>query len=1044
LVDQSQLDSILNSLMDDVSGGTLPGDSGDEILSTKSSSSAADLNYLDLLNEMISSTDTDITSSTLGVDDENLDSLTSSLTAEFGLLTSSSSSTLSAGTTSTLSPSPSMDGKSSEAKIDYLDMLYELIEEDKGSEPLSSPPSSLSSSSSLSRATTLSSLDSDSSLFDLIGEIMETPQSSASAPLDFDALAASITAELDVEEEQKRKHEEESIKKTEEEKKKKQEEKEKKKQEQAQKEEERKRLEQEEWERKRGELENWRKQEEERWRKEAEERSRQEEERRKREEEEWRKQREEEEKRRREEIERWKTEEERRRVEELERWKKEEEEKRDELRKAEALKQVAEEEKRKAEEIRRAIENERRIVQEEEERLRQIRLEEERKLREELDKFEEERKRRAEEERLRQIELSEQARKALEEKQRQLEDELRLQAESRAKEEELRKQREVEERRKQEEEWAKKREEYEQMVKRLDEEKRKREEEGRSAPSPASAPITLAPVSIPRPDPTSAPTQVEASTPETDEVRDLLNSLISSKCKYSLLKSSSFILLTFLFFLLSAASDDTGINFQDLTFGERLGVGTFGAMSKGSWKGAEVSIKQLAIRNITPALIDNLLIETPALKSVHHPNLVDFFGICVNKGSAYAVWDHVVGVSLHAFLRKSKIINFPFVIKTALGVANALQCLHNKDITHKTLNPKNILLDKKATIRINDYGLESVKTELGKAISLTCPEYSAPELLLQRKFNHQVDIYSFGVVLWELCTLQQPYAGLNPKQVILGVVQKGLRPPVPQNVPVVLGRLIQGCWSTDPNKRPTIGNIIKLLSQPHNLLLKQASGTIANQVAPTPVPLPRAVSVPTPSPVATAPTAKPVSTSAVKAAAPSPSVKPTVALAPAPTPTPTLTPTPTPAPTPVVAKQPVSNATSVVGRVLEYLKQPNPAAHVKALKALGNLVRTEENREALIEADSFGLIVQKLLAPEPDLQEEAARVLGVLADDGECTDLIREADGLKPLIGLLSSPNQTISFEALKTLTKMAENGITLFTFFLYQQFRTDYNESQS
>lgn len=107
---------------------------------------------------------------------------------------------------------------------------------------------------------------------------------------------------------------------------------------------------------------------------------------------------------------------------------------------------------------------------------------------------------------------------------------------------------------------------------------------------------------------------------------------------------------------------------------------------------------------------------------------------------------------------------------------------------------------------------------------------------------------------------------------------------------------------------------------------------------------------------------------------------------------------------------------------MEFLKQPNPAAQLKALKALGNLVRTEENREALIEAEAVGLVVQKLLAPEGDTKEEAARVLCILADDGECTDLIREANGLPPLVELLSSPVQTTAFEALKTITKMAEN----------------------
>eukprot|EP01102_Stenamoeba_stenopodia_P007097 TRINITY_DN1982_c0_g1_i1.p1 TRINITY_DN1982_c0_g1~~TRINITY_DN1982_c0_g1_i1.p1 ORF type:complete len:803 (+),score=221.61 TRINITY_DN1982_c0_g1_i1:192-2600(+) len=143
-----------------------------------------------------------------------------------------------------------------------------------------------------------------------------------------------------------------------------------------------------------------------------------------------------------------------------------------------------------------------------------------------------------------------------------------------------------------------------------------------------------------------------------------------------------------------------------------------------------------------------------------------------------------------------------------------------------------------------------------------------------------------------------------------------------------------------------------------------------------------------------------------------------------PAPTPVVAPTPAPAPAKAApATQATSNAASVVGKVLDFLKQPNPAAHVKALKALANLVRVEENREALIETENgIGFVVEKLNTTDPATQEEAARVLAILAEDGECTDLIREANGLKPLIDLLSSTVQTVSFEAVKAITKLAEN----------------------
>eukprot|EP01102_Stenamoeba_stenopodia_P007107 TRINITY_DN1982_c0_g1_i9.p1 TRINITY_DN1982_c0_g1~~TRINITY_DN1982_c0_g1_i9.p1 ORF type:complete len:1452 (+),score=527.97 TRINITY_DN1982_c0_g1_i9:1107-5462(+) len=997
---------------------------------------STDLNYLDLLNEMISSTDSEITqtTSTIEVDDANFDSLANSLSAEFGLLSPSTSTSAGASPVS----SSILSESKSESKVDYLDMLYELIENDEAeANKTSAVPAAAPAPSALSKSLTstlqLDNNSADSSLFDLIGEIMEAPQ--PSTEIDFDALTASITAELDIEDEKNKEREEQLKAQQQAEKQKKEEEKRKRKEEQKKKEEERRKKEEEEWERKRLELESWRKQEEERWRREAEDRLREEAERRKREEEEWRKQREEEEKRRREEIERWKAEEERRRLEELERWKREEEEKRkreeEELRRADEIRRAAEEERRKAEELRLTLERERKIVQEEEERLRQIRLEEERKMREELAKFEEERRKRAEEEHQKQLELAEKARQALEEKHKQLEEELKLQAERRALEEQQRKQQEEEEKRKQEEDWARKRREYEEMLRRLDDEKKKKEEEElrekaeyeqrRKEEEERAQQAKIRAVEEHKKE--EAKKQSEEKRQE--DVQDLLDNLIASPDK---------------------EEDNVGIKFSDLVLGEKLGIGSYGTTYKGTWKGAEVAIKQLAIRNITPAVVDNLLIEVPALRALRHPNLVDFLGVSIDK-FAYSVSEHVVGVSLQAFLRRSKVINFPFVLKAALGIASALQFLHSKNITHRALKTKNILLDKKANVRVNDFGLESVKDELAKAISLATPEYLAPELLLQRKFNNQVDVYSFGIILWELCTLQQPYNGMNPKQVILSVVKNGARPPVPQNCPIAFSRLMQACWATDPNKRPTLANIIKLLSQPADLILKMSNGTVANSIAPTQLPpiagAPVAATAAPRSAPAAGGSVGPQNPSAAtsKAAAagrgivnvnrPLPAPQKAAPKA-QPAPQPAVTapskaaPTPTPAPAPAKAApatQATSNAASVVGKVLDFLKQPNPAAHVKALKALANLVRVEENREALIETENgIGFVVEKLNTTDPATQEEAARVLAILAEDGECTDLIREANGLKPLIDLLSSTVQTVSFEAVKAITKLAEN----------------------
>jgi serine/threonine protein kinase len=87
----------------------------------------------------------------------------------------------------------------------------------------------------------------------------------------------------------------------------------------------------------------------------------------------------------------------------------------------------------------------------------------------------------------------------------------------------------------------------------------------------------------------------------------------------------------------------------------------------------------------------------------------------------------------------------------------------------------------------------------------------AVEVLSNKPYSEKADVFSFGILLWELVSRKLPYFGMQPMQVGLAVVQQGMRPPVPPRCPVPLAKLMQACWDESPNRRPSFEQIERLL-----------------------------------------------------------------------------------------------------------------------------------------------------------------------------------------------------------------------------------------
>jgi serine/threonine protein kinase len=140
--------------------------------------------------------------------------------------------------------------------------------------------------------------------------------------------------------------------------------------------------------------------------------------------------------------------------------------------------------------------------------------------------------------------------------------------------------------------------------------------------------------------------------------------------------------------------------------------------------------------------------------------------------------------------------------------------------------------------QVCDFGLSRLKhnTFLSSKSTAGTPEWMAPEVLRNEPSNEKCDIYSFGVILWELATLRLPWSGMNPMQVVGAVGFQNRRLEIPKEVDPLVARIIWECWQQDPNLRPSFAQLTVALKPLQRLVIPSYQDMVAS-------PLPQEISV---------------------------------------------------------------------------------------------------------------------------------------------------------------------------------------------------------
>ena len=250
-----------------------------------------------------------------------------------------------------------------------------------------------------------------------------------------------------------------------------------------------------------------------------------------------------------------------------------------------------------------------------------------------------------------------------------------------------------------------------------------------------------------------------------------------------------------------------------LQYGLPIGEGGFGQVCRGRWGSVEVAIKRLHLKSLTERTEEALTGEAKTMAALRHPNVIRFYGLCMEPGHYSIVMELALKGSLYQLLHSKSEIPWKIRYSIAMDIGAGLQYLHDKAIVHRDLKSLNVLLDGNLRAQLTDFGLAQVKIETKTKTaqpekSVGTRPWMAPELFgLRPKYSFESDIYAYGVTLWEIAARKIPYAGVEDVE-IKEEVKAGNREEIPEDAPKGFAQLIGLCWAQRTEQRPKAEQVV--------------------------------------------------------------------------------------------------------------------------------------------------------------------------------------------------------------------------------------------
>ncbi|XP_072292708.1 proto-oncogene tyrosine-protein kinase receptor Ret isoform X2 [Eucyclogobius newberryi] len=286
---------------------------------------------------------------------------------------------------------------------------------------------------------------------------------------------------------------------------------------------------------------------------------------------------------------------------------------------------------------------------------------------------------------------------------------------------------------------------------------------------------------------------------------------------------------------------------KNLVLGKTLGEGEFGKVVKATafrLKGkagyTTVAVKMLK-ENASHSELRDLLSEFTLLKQVNHPHVIKMFGACSQDGPLHLIVEYAKFGSLRNFLRESRKVGPSYMgrdanrnssylenpddraltmgdlISFAWQISRGMQYLAEMKLVHRDLAARNVLVAEGRKMKISDFGLSRDVYEEDSYVKRSKGRIPVKWMAIESLFDHiytsQSDVWSFGVLLWEIVTLGgNPYPGIAPER-LFNLLKTGYRMERPENCSQEMYSLMLRCWKQESDKRPTFSDISKELEK---------------------------------------------------------------------------------------------------------------------------------------------------------------------------------------------------------------------------------------
>lgn len=232
---------------------------------------------------------------------------------------------------------------------------------------------------------------------------------------------------------------------------------------------------------------------------------------------------------------------------------------------------------------------------------------------------------------------------------------------------------------------------------------------------------------------------------------------------------------------------------------------------------------------------ERFLLEARAAAGLHHPNICSVIDFNEDRGREFLVMESVEGRSLRALLT-GRPMDIPLALNIAGQIADGLVAAHERGVVHRDLKPENILVTHAGAVKITDFGLAALsarKEEPGETAVAGTPAYMSPEQSRGDRVTALTDIWSAGVILYEMTTGQRPFEGDYPQAIAYSAAQEKHRPPmqVVPGFPRGVEEVIDRCLEKDPSRRYASSRLLAEALRALEAGLKKEAGVARKSIA---------------------------------------------------------------------------------------------------------------------------------------------------------------------------------------------------------------------